>query len=170
MLADVSDFSALMGEDDERTARDVERLHALMGAVIADAGGHAEPVAGDALFATFDSVVAAVGAALRVQERVAGVDFAGRRLAVRLGVHFGDVLLGGTVAFGDAINVAARLQTLARPGTVCISEGVYRHVQARFDAAFEDLGRQRLKNITADVHAYLMVPRGATGAVTAVWG
>jgi len=169
LLADVSGFSALMGEDDERTARDVERLHALMGAIVADAGGRAEPVAGDALFATFDNVVAAVGAALRIHDRIAGEDFAGRRLAVRIGVHFGDLLLRGTVAFGDAINVAARLQTLALPGTVCISDGVYRHVQTRFDVRIEDLGRQKLKNISSDVHAYLMVPHGTAGAGRSRW-
>jgi adenylate cyclase len=159
LLADVAGFSTLMGEDDERTARAVERLQSLTRGIIAETGGRAEPVAGDSLFATFESVVAAVDAALRIQRRLAEEEFAGRRLQVRIGIHYGDVLFRKTVAFGDAINVAARLQTLARPGTVCVSEGVQRHVWRKLDAKFEDLGQQRLKNISDPVHAYLIVPQ-----------
>jgi adenylate cyclase len=160
LLADVTGYSALMGEDDERTARAVQRLQAAVQGIVADASGRAEPVAGDALFATFDSVVAAVEAALQIQRRLAGADFHGLPLQLRIGIHFGDVLLREGAAFGDAINVAARLQTLAKPGTVCISDGVYRQVRNRFDEQFVDLGRQQLKNISDTVHAYLIVPRG----------
>jgi class 3 adenylate cyclase/ketosteroid isomerase-like protein/TolB-like protein len=160
LLADVSGFSALMGEDDERTARAVERLRTLVQGVVSETQGHAEPVAGDAIFATFESVVAAVDAALQIQRRLAAEDVAGRPLRIRIGVHFGDLLLREGTAFGDAINVAARLQALARPGTVCVSDGVYRHVYKRFDEKFVDLGRQQLKGISHPVHAYLIVPRG----------
>jgi class 3 adenylate cyclase/ketosteroid isomerase-like protein/TolB-like protein len=159
LLADVSGFSALMGEDDERTARAVERLRTIAVGIVTEMQGRAEPVAGDALFATFDSVVAAVDAALQIQRQVAAEDFGGRRLRTRIGVHFGDLLLREGSAFGDAINIAARLQTLARPGTICISDGVHRHVRKKFDEPFEDLGQQRLKNISDPVHAYLIVPR-----------
>src|SRR5689334_20708315 len=168
LLADVTGFSALMGEDDERTARGVERLQALVHGIVAESNGRAESVAGDAVFATFESVVAAVDAALQIQRRLATEDFAGRTLSVRIGVHFGDLLLRGGAAFGDAINVAARLQALARPGTICISSGVYRHVRNKVDEPFEDLGRRRLKNISDPVHAYLIVPRDvARGGVGA---
>jgi class 3 adenylate cyclase/TolB-like protein/ketosteroid isomerase-like protein len=160
LLADVSGFSTFMGEDDERAARAVDELRKVVQGIVADTQGRVEPVAGDAFFATFDSVVAAVDAAIRIQRRIAGEDFAGRRLRIRIGVHLGDLLLREGSAFGDAINVAARLQTLARPGTICISDGVYRHVRRRFDERFEDLGRQRLKNISDPVHAYLIVPQG----------
>ncbi len=162
LLADVSGFSTLMGEDDERTARAVEALRALVQDVLSETHGRSEPQAGDAIFATFESVVAAVDAALQIQRRLATTELAGRRLQIRIGVHFGDVLLReGGAAFGDAINVAARLQALARPGTVCISDGVYRHVYKRFDEQFVDLGRRQLKNISHPVHAYLIVPRDA---------
>jgi len=148
-----------MGEDDERTARAIHELQEAIQDIVTDAKGRADPFAGDAILATFDSVVAAVDAALNIQRRVAEGEFAGTRLQMRIGVHFGDVLVREGAAFGDAINVAARLQTLARPGTVCISEGVYRQVRNRFDEKFIDLGRQQLKNISDPVHAYLIVPR-----------
>ena len=159
LLGDVFGYSALMGEDDERTARAVHELQAAIRDIVSDANGRADAFAGDAILATFDSVVAAVDAALAIQRRVAAEEFAGTRLQMRIGVHFGDVVVRAGAAFGDAINIAARLQTLARPGTVCISEGVYRQVRNRFDEKFVDLGRQQLKNISDPVHAYLIVPR-----------
>jgi TolB-like protein/ketosteroid isomerase-like protein len=127
--------------------------------IAAEHNGHAEGFAGDAIFASFDSVVAAVTAALSIQRRLAGETFEGLQLKIRIGVHYGDVLLRAGAAFGDAINVAARLQTLAKPGTICISDGVYRQVRNRFDEKFIDLGRQRLKNISEPIHAYLLIPR-----------
>jgi len=159
LLADVTGFSALMGQDDERTARAVRGLQALVQEIAADYNGHAEGFAGDAIFASFDSVVAAVDAALKIQRRLARETFEGLHLTIRIGVHYGDVLLREGGAFGDAINIAARLQTLAKPGTVCISEGVYRQVRNRFDEKFVDLGRQRLKNISEPIRAYLIIPR-----------
>jgi class 3 adenylate cyclase/TolB-like protein len=160
LLADVSGYSALVGEDDEGAARAVDSLKVLVQSIIADHSGSGVSVAGDAFFATFDSVVAAVSAAIEIQRRIAAQEFAGRRLRIRIGVHYGDLLLREGATLGDAINVAARLESIARPGTICISDGVYRHVRRRFDEAFEDLGLQRLKNISEPVHAYLIVPRG----------
>jgi len=163
LLADVTGFSALMGEDDEGTARAVHDLQTLVLEIVAEGKGRADAFAGDAIFAVFDSVVAAVDAALIIQRRVGAQKFAGRQLQVRMGVHYGDVLLreGGPLgtAVGDAINIAARLQTLAKPGTICISGGVYRQVRNKFDERFVDLGSYQLKNISERVHAYLLVPR-----------
>ncbi len=161
LLADVTGFSKLMGEDDERTARAVQHLQSIAQGIVSDSNGHAEPVAGDALFATFESVVAAVQAAVTIQRRLGDDTFEGQPLQIRIGVHVGDVLLRDGRAFGDAINVAARLEALARPGTICISEGVYRQVRNKFDEQFVDLGRQQLKNISDPVHAYLIVPKDA---------
>jgi TolB-like protein/class 3 adenylate cyclase/lipoprotein NlpI len=161
LLADVIGFSKLMGEDDERTARAVDQLQSIAQGIVSDSNGRAEPVAGDALFATFDSVVAAVQAAITIQRRIASEAFEGQPLQIRIGVHLGDVLLRDGRAFGDAINIAARLEALARPGTICISEGVYRQVRNKFDEPFVDLGRQQLKNISDPVHAYLIVPKDA---------
>ena len=163
LFGDVSGYSALVGEDDERTARAVEQLQRLVREIVTEAKGYAEARAGDAIFASFDSVVAAVQAARTIHRRVAEQEFEGQRLQVRIGVHFGDVLVRDGAAVGegvgDAINIAARLQALARPGTVCVSEGVYLHVRKILDETFVDLGNQQLKNISYPVHAYLMVPR-----------
>ena len=158
LVADVSGFSTLIGEDDERTARAVRELVALVQGVAADAGGRAQPLAGDAIVAIFDSVVAAVGAALRVQRHLAEQEIAGLRLKLRIGVHFGDVLIRDGAAFGDAVNVATRLQALARPGTVCVSEGVYQQVRNKFDDTFLTLGYQQLDKVSGAVRAYLIVP------------
>jgi class 3 adenylate cyclase/TolB-like protein/ketosteroid isomerase-like protein len=163
LIADVTGYSALVGQNDERTARAVKRLQTDVHAIVADARGYSDARAGDAIFASFDSVVAAVQCALAIQRHVAEAEFEGHRLQVRIGIHFGDVLVrdGTTVGegVGDAINVAARLQALARPGTVCISEAVYLQVRNRLEERFIDLGRQTLKNISYPVHAYLLIPR-----------
>jgi len=163
LLADVSGYSALVGKDDERTAEAVERLHQTVCAIVADAGGQAEPRAGDAILATFDSVVAAVDSGLAILRRIDAEEYTGTRLEVRIGVHLGDVLVRDKVNFnlavGDAINIAARLQALAEPGTMCVSDGVYRHVREKRQEKYIDLGRQQLKNISDPVHAYLIVPR-----------
>ena len=165
LVADVSGFSALMGQDDERTAHDVRRVQSLVAAIAAEQGGHSEPQAGDSIAVRFESVLAAVRAGLQVQERILDASSSDRPVLLRVGIHFGDVLVEpGGAALGDAINVAARLCALARPGTICVSEGVYRQVRGRFDEPVEDLGRQRLKNISDPVHAYLIVPRGAARA------
>jgi len=161
LLADVTGYSALVGADDERTARSVRELQDVVCEIVVAAKGQAEPRAGDAIFATFDSVVAAVDAGLAILQRVSSQEFTGQRLQVRIGLHFGDVLRreGGALgdAVGEAINIAARLEGLAKPGTICISEGVYQHVRNKVDARFVDLGRQKLKNIVNPVHAYLIL-------------
>lgn len=159
LLADVTGFSALMGRDDERTARAVHRLQQVVQDLVAEAGGRAEPCAGDAIFATFDSVVGAVGAALDILRHLDREQFEGQHLKLRMGIHVGDVLTRGGAAFGDAINIAARLQTLARPGSICVSETVYRQVRNRFDDRFVSIGRQHLKNISDHMQAYLILPR-----------
>jgi len=165
LIGDVTGYSALVGEDDERTARAVKQLQAVVRTIVADANGYVEARAGDAIFASFDSVVAAANAALAIHRRIAEEDFQGQRLQIRIGLHFGDVLVRDGASLGegvgDAINIAARLQTLARPGTVCMSESVYLQVRQKFDETFVDLGTQQLKNIPYPVHAYLMVPREA---------
>ena len=158
LLADVTNFSALMGLDDERTASAVAALQTLVQGIANEHNGHAEGFAGDAIFASFDSVVAAVAAALAIQQRIAATPFAGLELRIRIGVHYGDVLLREGSAFGDAINIAARLQTLAKPGAICMSDGVYRQVRNKFDEKFTDLGFQKLKNISEPVRAYLLLP------------
>jgi class 3 adenylate cyclase/TolB-like protein len=158
LLVDVSGYSAMMGEDDERTARAVHRMQQSIVDIVARFGGRAKPSAGDSVFALLDSVGSAVDAALSVQRFVCGEDFSGLAIRVRIGVHFGDVLMRGDEALGDAINVAARLMALAEPGTVCVSDGVYRQVRGKLAVRVVDLGRKTLKNISDPMRAYQIVP------------
>lgn len=158
LLADVAGYSAMMGEDDERTTRALGELHAFIGEIVGEMRGRSEPKAGDSILATFESVAAAVGAAIAIQTRIGERTFADMPMLLRIGVHFGDVLQTGGGWHGDAINVASRLQQLARPGTICVSEGVYRQIRSRIGVAVVDLGRQRLKNISDPLRAYLLVP------------
>jgi class 3 adenylate cyclase/TolB-like protein len=158
LLTEVAGFGPLRGEDEERMARAAEQMRVLVRETVTRAGGIAETGGGDSIRAIFDSVVVAVNTALDLQRRIAAEEFAGLRLQVRMGMHLGDVLTSGDAAFGDAVNIAARLQALARPGTICISDGVCRSVRDKVEGRFVDLGRQRLKNIADPVHAYLLVP------------
>ena len=128
-----------------------------LGKAIADYGGFKGK--GFAIVAIFDSVVAAVDAALRVQRQLAEQEVAGLRLKLRIGVHFGDVLIRDGAPVGNAVNLATRLQTLARPGTVCVSEGVYQQVRNKFEETFVDLGYRQLDKASGRVRAYLIVPR-----------
>lgn len=158
LLADVAGYSTMMGEDDERTTRALGELHAFIGEIVGEMRGRSEPKAGDSILATFESVAAAVDAAIAIQTRIEQRTFAEMPMLLRIGVHFGDVLQTGGGWHGDAINVASRLQQLARPGAICVSEGVYRQIRSRITVAVVDLGRQRLKNISDPLRAYLIVP------------
>jgi adenylate cyclase len=158
LLADFTGYGAVMDEDDERSTRALERLQSLTHEIVAGTGGQTEPVAGDATLATFESAASAVEAALCIQRRLAEEERAGWPLRVGVGVHYGEVIFRGAAVFGEAIIVAARLQALARPGTICVSKDVERYVRGRPDVNVEDLGRQGLKDIPEPVQAYLLVP------------
>jgi adenylate cyclase len=158
LLTEVAGFGSLRGEDEERMARATEQMRVLVRETVTRVGGTVETGTGDSIRAIFDSVVVAVNTAMDLQREIEAREFAGLRLQVRMGMHLGDVLTSGDAAFGDAINIAARLQALARPGTICLSDGVCRSVRDKVEGRFVDLGRQRLKNIAEPVHAYLLVP------------
>jgi adenylate cyclase len=120
---------------------------------------------GDGLLAEFKSVIEALACAIEVQREIADHN-AGtppqRRLEFRIGVNLGDVILEGEDIFGDGINLAARLETAAEPGGICVSEAAYRLVRGKVDAAFEDLGQQTGKNLPEPMQVYRVIP-GAGG-------
>ncbi len=135
-------------------SREVERLRALAATIVTAAGGRTEPVAGDDVFAVFEDAAAAVDAALRIVRTVAhGV----------IGGHHGALFRRSGALFGDAASIAARLQRLARPGTVCVSEDVHRQVAATLTDPVEDLGPQRLEGMPVAVRVYRIAPRGTEG-------
>src|SRR5271166_5503727 len=159
LAADVVGYSRLAGADEDRT---LARLRALRSDVvdptIAVHKGHVVKRTGDGVLVEFRSVVEAVRCAVEIQnamvERNAGVP-AERRIDFRIGVHLGDVVeeSDGDL-MGDGVNIAARLEGIAKPGAICLSEDAYRQVRARLDMAITDLGPKQLKNIAEPVRVY----------------
>ena len=119
------------------------------------------------MVAEFASPVEAVRAAISIQEELAVLN-AGladeRKMHLRIGINLGDVMVEGDNLLGDGVNVAARLEGLAEPGGICVSDMVYQSVEAKLDLAFEDLGAQSVKNIAKPVRAYRIVPGWAASA------
>ncbi len=165
--ADVVGFSRLMGEDETGTHQALGRLRRAVDPVIAAHGGRIVGTAGDSLLADFSSVVDALDCALGMQRAALSINDATppeRRLELRIGVNLGDVIIDGDDIFGDGVNIAARLEALAKPGSVCISHTVYEHVKNKLNLDYRFLGNQRVKNIAEPVRAYLI--EGAATAST----
>src|SRR5438132_88082 len=155
--ADVVGFSRLMGEDEAGTHQALGRLRRAVDPLIAAHGGRIVGTAGDSLLADFSSVVDALSCAVEMQQAVRATNDpiqVHRRLELRIGVNLGDVIVDGDDIFGDGVNIAARLEALAQPGTVCISHTVYDHVRNKLDLDYRPLGNHRVKNIAEPVRAY----------------
>ena len=121
--------------------------------------------AGDALLAEFASVVAALSVAVEVQRDLAARNAdipADRQVQFRIGVNLGEVIINRGDIYGDGVNVAARLKTLAEPGCICVSMTVRDQVPDKIDVGFEDMGVQRVKNIAEPVAHYRVVMDGAS--------
>ena len=162
LAADVAGYSRLLGADEEGT---LERLKALRRELvdpkIAEHNGRIVKTTGDGLLVEFPSVVDAVRCAVDVQqampERNMGVG-EDRRVEWRIGVNLGDVIVEGDDIIGDGVNIAARLEGVAEPGGVCISEDAFRQVRGKIDAEFDDIGEQNLKNIARPLRLYRVFP------------
>jgi len=159
LSADVVGFSRLTGADEDRTLARLRALRSdLIDPTIAVHNGRVVKRTGDGALVEFRSVVDAVRCAIEIQnamaERNVGVA-EDRRIVFRIGVHLGDVVeeADGDL-MGDGVNIAARLEGVAEPGAICLSEDAYRQVRARLDLAVNDLGETRLKNIAEPVRLY----------------
>ena len=157
LAADIAGYSRLMGEDDVATFRDLKGHQAVVLPLIGDFGGRIIDTAGDGILAEFPSAVGAVECAIELQkvmkERNLGVA-EGRRMQFRVGINLGDVIHDDVRIYGDGINVAARLENIAEPGAICISEDVYRQVRDKIAVTWRDLGEKELKNIARRVRTY----------------
>src|ERR1700723_3724001 len=159
LVSDIVCYSRLAGTDEDRT---LSRLRGLRSDLIDPAidahHGHIVKRTGDGSLIEFRSVVDAVRCAIEVQnglaERNAGLP-SERRIEFRVGVHLGDVVeeSDGDL-MGDGVNIAARLESIAKPGAICLSEDAYRQVKSRLDLAVTDLGHQPLKNIADPIRVY----------------
>jgi adenylate cyclase len=155
--ADVAGFSRLMGEDEAGTHRALGELRRAVDPLIRAHGGRVVGTAGDSLLADFSSVVDALNCAVEMQRASRTINDPlppERRLELPIGVNLGDVIVDGDNIFGDGINIAARLEALTEPGTVCISQTVYEHVRNKLDLDYRPLGSHRVKNIAEPVRAY----------------
>ena len=169
--ADVVGFSRLMGENEAGTHRALGELRCVLDPLIAAHGGRIVGTAGDSLLADFSSVVDALGCAVEMQRASREINDPlppERRLELRIGVNLGDVIVDGDDIFGDGVNIAARLEALAQPGTVCISQTVYDQVRNKLDLDYRPLGAHRVKNIAQPIRAYAVgmsaaVPRTTKG-------
>ncbi len=151
MATDVVGYSRLIRSDEEGTLAALKALRAdLIDPKIAEHHGRVVKLMGDGMLAEFASAVDAVRAAVEAQRAVAerNADLPeDKRIAFRVGINLGDVVVDGDDIHGDGVNVAARLEGLAEAGGICISGGVYDQVRDRIDYPFEDLGEHQVKNI-----------------------
>src|SRR6516165_4379915 len=161
--ADVAEYSRLMGRNEVGTLRTLQAYRAILDRLIATHHGRIFNTAGDSVMADFASPVDAVECAVAVQQAVDKENAnraAGEQMRFRIGVHLGDVIVEGTNLFGDGVNIAARLQTLAEPGGICLSGAVRDQIGTRLPVAFAPLGEQRVKNITEPVRAFKVAGTG----------
>jgi TolB-like protein/class 3 adenylate cyclase len=168
LVADVVGYSRLMHNDEEAT-------HARLTALIAESvlpvitrhSGRVVKHTGDGFLADFPSAVEAVRAAMQFQDRVQELSIGEAeetRLAFRVGINVGDVIIGAHDIFGDSVNIAARLEGIAEPGGICLSSSAYDQVRGKVAVEFADLGEQSLKNISLPIRAYAAIRNGLSQA------
>ncbi len=158
--ADVEGYSRLMGADEVGTLKGLTERRAILDKAIADHRGRIANTAGDSVLAEFGSAVDAVQCAVEAQAALAEANASlppDKRINFRIGIHVGDVMVRAGDLFGDGVNIAARLQTLAQPGGVCVSGATYDQVRKVLPVTFTDLGAQQVKNIEEPVRAYAIV-------------
>jgi adenylate cyclase len=170
LVADVAGYSRLMSQDEHATVVALDRSRTIFKATVESHHGRVVDMAGDSVLAIFDAAVAAVMAAVAIQAQLGDlvrnvpID---RRMQFRIGVHLGDVIekIDGSV-YGEGVNIAARLQSLAEPGGITISESVHGAVKNKASASFLDGGLQHVKNIPDPVRIYRLALAQSPSNVT----
>jgi TolB-like protein/Tfp pilus assembly protein PilF len=158
LAADVVGFSRLMEEDEKDTFHNLQSQKTeIIEPTVRKHQGRIVKLTGDGFLVEFSSVVEAVQCAVELQEKVfernSGVDEA-RHIAYRMGINLGDVIVAEDDIYGDGVNIAARLETMAEAGGILISSTVHEHVERKLDLRFEDLGQQKFKNISEPVQVF----------------
>src|SRR5229473_38492 len=170
LCADVFGYSRLMGEDEEPTLRTLSSHRKLIDSLIQQHHGRFVNSAGDSVLAEFASVVNAVQCAVEVQTTLKAENAnlpPERRMEFRIGVNLGDVMVDGEKIYGDGVNVAARLESLAEPGGICISGSVHEQIRNKLALTYEDFGAQSVKNIAEPVRVFRIMLEGGAGTRTA---
>lgn len=171
LAADIKGYSQLVGLDEEATvARVTRQLSTIAVPIVEQHGGRIFKMVGDGFLATFNSSLDAVRCALAFQKRVAAEDTelpSARRLQYRIGIHVGDVIVTADDYYGDSVNIAARIQTAAEAGGICVSGSVYVQVKNKLPCRYTSLGDKRFKNIADPVPVYGVATDGAAVAPSA---
>jgi adenylate cyclase len=158
LAADVAGYSRLMGLDEERTLAQLKTLRkTLVDPAIAAHRGRIVKSTGDGMLVEFASAVDAVRLAVKIQRDIATQNESAEpelRLELRIGIHVGDIIIDDDDIFGDGVNIAARLEGIARPGGICISDDAQRQVRGKIDVVFDDIGVQTLKNIAEPMRSW----------------
>src|SRR5262249_40009745 len=155
--ADVEGYSRLMGVDEVGTFKSLTERRAILDRLIGEHMGRIANTAGDSVLAEFGSAVDAVQCAVEAQSALAEANASlapDRRITFRLGIHISDVMIHAGDLFGDGVNIAARLQSMAKPGGVCVAGATYDQVRKVLSMNFVDLGERQVKNIEEPVRAY----------------
>ena len=158
LAADAAGYSRLMHNDEEAThAKLTTLLTEAVAPAIAEHGGRIVKNTGDGFLAEFPSAVEAVRAAMQFQTRINDLTIGDveERIAFRVGINIGDVIVEPHDIFGDGVNIAARLESIAEPGGICISSSAYDHGRGKVGVEFDDLGERALKNIDRPVRLYM---------------
>jgi adenylate cyclase len=157
LAADVEGFSRQMERDEVGTLAVLSNHRLIIDAAISDYAGRITSTAGDSVVAEFASVISVINCAVKIQELLAAENAKldeEQRLLLRIGINVGDVMVKNGDIFGDGVNIAARLESLAEPGGICVSRGVRDHLRKHRTVVFEDLGEQKVKNIAQPVRAF----------------
>src|SRR5512136_1044359 len=160
LSADGKGYSRLMGEDEEGTIRTLNAYKEVIIGLILRYQGRSVGSAGDSILAEFASVVDAVRCAVGIQEDLKDRNrelAEERRMEFRIGVNLGDVVEEGDTIYGDGVNIAARLESLAEAGGICISGMVYENIKNKLAFGYEYVGQQTVKNIKEPVRVYRVV-------------
>jgi adenylate cyclase len=160
LAADIAGYSRLMGRDEERTLAGLKSFRkTLVDPSISSHRGRIVKTTGDGMLVEFASAVDAARCAIEVQRGVAAQNVGvpqDVRIEFRIGIHVGDIIIDDNDIFGDGVNIAARLEGLAEPGGVCVSDDAHRQIRGKIDIAFDDIGEQSLKNIAEPMRAWHM--------------
>jgi class 3 adenylate cyclase/ABC-type glycerol-3-phosphate transport system substrate-binding protein len=154
---DVKSYSRLMGEDEAATIHTLTAYREVMSGIIPQHRGRVVDAVGDNLLAEFPSVVQAVECAVAIQQELKTRNAelpAHRRMEFRIGINLGDVVVDGERIYGDGVNIAARLESLAEGGGICIAGSVYEQIKTKLALGYEDMGAQAVKNIAEAVRVY----------------
>ena len=158
--ADFEGYSRLMHADEEKTLATLTAHRSIVDDLIVRARGQIFGTAGDSVLAEFPSVVDAYSCAVAIQQALFRANSSlpeADRMLLRIGINVGDVMVKDDDIFGDGVNIAARVETLAEPGGICVTRGVRDHLRDRIDTGFADLGEHTVKNIARPVRVFQAV-------------